>query len=521
MKTIRRHLNLYIAISAVSMSSIVHGAGTVVPGKSGGVSFSPTVVQGLNNSIVGFFGSSAPDLVALNPTLSSLKGIDLSNPEIRVALAPVFAAVQFQAQQVHELAAASPYSSVNAVLANKFIALDMLGGFQLPETRPQVAQLSRAYYDVLPAGQKEQIRTKLLMLKMESIVQALGVTAEGAEIPSRIAADPDTNSKGSQRAALSGIPTKMPDTWKLQPSQKVKSNGHIPPAVEQKAMTSEGAAWGPLSKALLRNAYGGTPESVQEVLNKGANMRVRDRDGSTPLHFAVSGRRPKNVAVLLANDADVEADENWGTRALHLALISGHSAETSGTAEILDLLINVGKADVNAENGWGRTPLYLAARSGDVYAVNLLLSRAGINVHPQNADEGTPLHAAASYGHIVVVALLLDKGKANIDVTEDWHGRTALHFAASSGQSHVVDFLLRKGAATNIRDSTGRTALDIAEDERWTALRDMKDENVRMRVLDSGHTSAEALAAEKENSANAAKAYDVIVQMITQFRRSR
>ncbi|HAZ09261.1 MAG TPA: hypothetical protein DCZ01_12245 [Elusimicrobia bacterium] len=174
MNTIRCPLNFVLVILAVGMSSVIHGAGTMVPGKAGGASFSPTVVQDWTNSIGEFFGSQTPDLMTLNPILSSLRGVDLSDPKTREALAPVYAAVQSQVQTLQANVAPALGTPANPALATKYVAADILGNFQLPETRSQVAELSRAYHDALPIEEKERIRAGLVMLHMESIVKALG-----------------------------------------------------------------------------------------------------------------------------------------------------------------------------------------------------------------------------------------------------------------------------------------------------------------------------------------------------------
>jgi hypothetical protein len=115
--------------------------------------------------------------MTLNPILSSLRGVDLSDPKTRKVLAPVYAAVQSQVQTLQANAAPALGTPANPALATKYVAADILGNFQLPVTRSQVAELSRAHHDALPIEEKERIRASLVMLHMESIVKALGRTA--------------------------------------------------------------------------------------------------------------------------------------------------------------------------------------------------------------------------------------------------------------------------------------------------------------------------------------------------------
>jgi hypothetical protein len=215
--TIERRLNLVLAFAPVFLSSVVHGAGPVVAGESGRASFSPAVVQGWTSSIGGLFGSQAPDLMALNPIMSSLKGVDLSNPQMREALAPVFAAVQSQVQALQANAAAQA-TFANPALATKLVAANILGDFQLTETRPRLAEFSRVYHDALPSEEKAKIRAKLLMLHMESMVEALGRTSVD-DAPHGIVMMSAGNAAPAQ---------KIPDSWwKLQPAPKKPSNGAV------------------------------------------------------------------------------------------------------------------------------------------------------------------------------------------------------------------------------------------------------------------------------------------------------
>jgi hypothetical protein len=115
--------------------------------------------------------------MALKPIMSSLKGADLSDPR----LAPVFAAVQAQVRTLKAAPPPAPGAPANPALATKYLAANILGDFQLPATRSQVSELSRAYHDSLPGEQQEKIRADLIALHMESMIHALGQPAAGAD----------------------------------------------------------------------------------------------------------------------------------------------------------------------------------------------------------------------------------------------------------------------------------------------------------------------------------------------------
>jgi ankyrin repeat protein len=50
------------------------------------------------------------------------------------------------------------------------------------------------------------------------------------------------------------------------------------------------------------------------------------------------------------------------------------------------------------------------------------------------------------------------------------YGKTALHYASELGRTRCIPFLLQKGANIDIRDKTGKTALDLCSNERVAKL---------------------------------------------------
>lgn len=64
-------------------------------------------------------------------------------------------------------------------------------------------------------------------------------------------------------------------------------------------------------------------EVLENLLERGCDLEVRDASGSLPWHYAVRGGAPAVVAMLLARGCQVEAPNNDGQQAMHFAVRSG------------------------------------------------------------------------------------------------------------------------------------------------------------------------------------------------------
>ena len=98
---------------------------------------------------------------------------------------------------------------------------------------------------------------------------------------------------------------------------------------------------------------------VRWLLRQGADPRLKDKEGFTPLMLAVREGKSGSVGELASyNREDLDP-------ALLLAALVGR-------ADVIDALTNFG-ASVYARMEDGRTPLMIAAENGHVDAVKLLL----------------------------------------------------------------------------------------------------------------------------------------------------
>ncbi|KAL9227081.1 hypothetical protein vseg_002818 [Gypsophila vaccaria] len=95
---------------------------------------------------------------------------------------------------------------------------------------------------------------------------------------------------------------------------------------------------------------------ISHLLRKGANPHVKDKDGVTPLHYAVQVSAMQTVKLLIKYNVDVNMPDNEGWTPLHIAMQS----RNRDIAKVL--LIN--GADKDRKNKDGNTPLDLSLAYG-------------------------------------------------------------------------------------------------------------------------------------------------------------
>jgi uncharacterized protein len=143
-----------------------------------------------------------------------------------------------------------------------------------------------------------------------------------------------------------------------------------------------------------------------------------------------------------------------------------HKAAMEGNVYELQSLLNSDDIDVNEiQDGW--SSLHLAAHFGNTEAAALLLQN-GADIHMKSGNEmaNTPLHAAAANkkNRKDMLGLLLSHG-ANINEKQSG-GWTVLHQAAHHNDTEMILYYLEQGADPFSAKEDGKTALELAEDEK-------------------------------------------------------
>ncbi|XP_057342466.1 ankyrin repeat and sterile alpha motif domain-containing protein 1B isoform X3 [Manis pentadactyla] len=207
--------------------------------------------------------------------------------------------------------------------------------------------------------------------------------------------------------------------------------------------------------ALHHAALNGHKDIVLKLLQYEASTNVADNKGYFPIHLAAWKGDVEIVKILIhhgPSHSRVNEQNNENETALHCAAQYGHSEVVAVLLEEL--------TDPTIRNSKLETPLDLAALYGRLRVVKMIVG-AHPNLMSCNTRKHTPLHLAARNGHKAVVEVLLEAG---MDVSCQTEKGSALHEAALFGKVDVVRILLETGIDANIKDSLGRTVLDILKE---------------------------------------------------------
>ncbi|XP_055308885.1 ankyrin-1-like [Sitodiplosis mosellana] len=202
--------------------------------------------------------------------------------------------------------------------------------------------------------------------------------------------------------------------------------------------------------ALHTAARQGCEQVVYFLVENGANVNTKCDKGWTSLHWAAYNGKVNIAQVLITHGADMNVGDINGLTPLHLAVHQNRE-------KMVHFFISKGVAmNVKCRRGW--TPIFTASFKGNV-PIAILLIQNGMNVDDTDDDKWTPLHVAAYEGYTLIMKLLVRKG-ANVNAVEidKW---TPLHLAAQEGNDEAVEALLKWGAHVDPITMDGRTPLFI------------------------------------------------------------
>ena len=369
-------------------------------------------------------------------------------------------ALMLAASQGHQEAAEwliSNHADIDAIAANGYTALDdaaEAGYFQLAELLIK----HEASIDKSKVYQQVRLRNVLMAKRRE---------ASEKDLP-----------------RPSGIENSIDIMESLTDFQKAALQGDVQAvkaALDQDVDIEEFSQDG--RTPLMLAASKGHHKAIQVLLASGANIDATSAKGWTTLMNAVRNRDVQTVDLLISNGADVNhlSSDRWTALA---------EAAYQGQNVIMGLLLNCG-ADTESRSSHDWTPLMHASYKGDEAAVKLLLD-AGADTEVTSGHDETALLLAAAGGYTKMARMLLDAGcspepqwakdrnyegkeatqKADTDGFEGSENRahaqgwTPLMLASQGGHEEIAHLLLDLRVNIEVKSSHGKTALEIAQENR-------------------------------------------------------
>lgn len=202
-------------------------------------------------------------------------------------------------------------------------------------------------------------------------------------------------------------------------------SGHLTVALAQKGMDQIN-----INGQFVMAARVGQVERVNALLQEGAKVNSRDRNGDSPLNMAAAKGNIALADALMKADADVNLANVAGVTPLM-------GAAFSANAEILQKLLAKGAKTEPVDRVKKNAATY-AAGSGCSDCL-LALIRHGTNVNAALENNLTLLMWAAAYGGDASVRLLLAEGADRS--LKDGRGKTALDMAREGNHAGVVSLL--------------------------------------------------------------------------------
>ncbi|RDA83824.1 hypothetical protein CP532_5132 [Ophiocordyceps camponoti-leonardi (nom. inval.)] len=207
----------------------------------------------------------------------------------------------------------------------------------------------------------------------------------------------------------------------------------------------------------LYNAFDKNHEAVARALvAAGADLQSTAGGGQTLLHTFVNRDARNTVDLLIEMGADLNAKDKFGWTPLHYTVKWAYSPSS-----FVEALID-GGADLAIQDNTKQTALHLAVANGHFRVLVLLIAHDSFNSFKNIVDSKgrTALHICAENSSLEAACMLVDEG-VDIEV-KDENGQTPLHIAAARGRHRIVSKLLAVGADTSVTDHLGRSPCYLA-----------------------------------------------------------
>ena len=237
----------------------------------------------------------------------------------------------------------------------------------------------------------------------------------------------------------------FPDGWTILNTIIDMGQLDLIPYVLDQGAEVDFVSWG--SAPLHRAVRKGNLDLVQMLIDRHADVNIRDDHRSSPFHVAARSGKMQILRLLLASGAEMDILDKKRETPLHRAASEGH-------VETVVLLKEKGSS-IGIRNVDGAVPLLKAILRGRESVVQFFLKH--ISKEDLQDSESAFLHAAVQVANSNIIMSLLD---ANIDINvKDKHGRTAFSYMETKCDRAILEKMLDMGADVNARSVDGATLL--------------------------------------------------------------
>jgi len=242
---------------------------------------------------------------------------------------------------------------------------------------------------------------------------------------------------------------------------------------------------------------------AQRLIAMGASLNVRDDVGYTPLHEAVRDGKRRCAELLLKHGADPTIPDNNNSTPLQTAIYYGfqdiaNSLVSNGAPVDIFTAAGVGMVDrvkKMLDDGIDYRKEQSDYINKEIPPGTIQISGIGDPVHKSPGSYLTicnvsPLHWAARGGSVEVESLLISRGESVS--ARDSRGETPLFWAVGNGKVKAAELLIKNGADVNATNDFGGTPL-------LTSARET-DSPEQMKLLIAAGANVNASDSEGENA---------------------
>lgn len=244
----------------------------------------------------------------------------------------------------------------------------------------------------------------------------------------------------------------------LELTAKLEKNSQTKPGVDRTGKPSK--SYVESLPPFLQAACNGDIAELKRMLTDAdrknelaALLSTRDRNGSTPEHWAAGGGHLESLRLLLEKRDSLPKElvtEDESSKKKKLRRRDGktclHYAARNGRLDCVRYLIEKRGDAVDARSGDGTTPLHMACFGGAPSVVEYLTKQdakvGAVNDWDCNAAHWTAMSQSEDHEEVITLCQVLHKAGVSF-VSVQKQGHSALHKAAQKQNRHVVEWMAK------------------------------------------------------------------------------